>query len=447
MLKEIVKNLPQRPGVYLFKNADDEVIYVGKAKNLKARVGSYFQKGIDSGSKTRALVQNLSRIDFIEVVSEIEALVLEAHLIQKYNPRYNIVLKDDKSFLYIEIRKRYVEKDGQKVNIPVLRVSRKSDLEDDSDFFGPFPSSSSTRFVLRALRRYFPYRDCSNSKFSKYSKMGRPCLYGKINLCPAPCIDGISVEEYMQHIFSIKDFLEGKSSEIISSLEDKMKASAGNKDYEQAAVYRDMIDKFSYIRKKRVPANLYSQNPNLREDIASKSLKEIKDMLPILEEIPKRIECYDISDLSGEDSVGSMVVAEEGKIERSQYKKFKIKSIEGPDDFAKMAEVLERRLRHLQENSQNWKKPDLIVLDGGRGQISAVLDVFKKLNIEQIPLIGLAKKEEKIIYKDKERFKEISLEEKGNPSEGLKLLIRLRDEAHRFAQAYHHKLRIKDLLE
>ncbi len=445
MLKSKIKNLPQRPGVYIFKNEEGDVIYIGKAKNLKARVGSYFHKSLDKGSKTQILVDNIHEIEIIEVISEIEALILEASLIQKHQPRYNILLKDDKSFLYIEICDDFVEIDGKEVNLPTVKVSRKSDLKEESRYFGPFPSSRSTRFVFRALRRHFPYRDCSKNKFNRYKKLDRPCLYGKIKLCPAPCVSAVTPKEYRKSISAISAFLEGEASLVMEDLERKMEKYSREQDYERAADYRDRLEKFKYIRKKKVPAYLYTQNPSLSEDIAQEALQELKELLPMLKDKPHRIECYDISDLSGKDAVGSMTVAINGKLERSKYRRFKIKSVKGADDFAKMAEVLERRTARMKENSLGWEKPDMIVLDGGKGQLSSVREVFDKFEVNDIPIIGLAKKEEEIVYFWDGSYRKIALQESFD--QGLNLLIKLRDEAHRFAQAYHHKLRLKSLLE
>lgn len=442
-LKHKVKTFPQRPGVYIFKDARGRVLYVGKAKNLRSRAGSYFRETLDPDSKTYALVQSAKDIEFIEVSSEIEALVLEAHLIQKYNPHYNIVLKDDKSFLYIEILNEKVPINGRNVNIPRLKASRKGDLKKDSMVFGPFPSSYATRFVLRTLRRYFPHRDCGENKFNRYSKIGRPCLYGKINLCPAPCIGAISQIGYNKRISHIIQFLEGKSSELVSYLELKMQEASEARDFEQAAEYRDMLKNFRYVRDRQVPAHLYVQNPNLIEDLASKALSRLENEIPILNVPPKRIECFDISDLSGKNSVGAMVVARDGKVERSFYRRFKIKSVKGVDDFAKMAEVLRRRLLRLQKGDKGWEKPDLIVLDGGRGQLSAVFAVMDELQIDNIPVVGLAKKEETVVYYKDGKYEDLRI---SVDDAGLNLLIRLRDEAHRFAQDYHHRLRIKNLL-
>ncbi|MBD3366213.1 hypothetical protein GF360_02590 [candidate division WWE3 bacterium] len=456
-----LQNLPQRPGVYLFKDAKGDIIYIGKAKNLKARVGSYFHKSAELGPKTKALVEHIADLESIEVTSEIEALILEAHLIQKHQPRYNIVLKDDKSFLYIEFRDSFVDVANEAAekksrNFPVLKASRKSDLNENSLSFGPFPNSSATRFVLRALRRYFPYRDCSKSKFNRYAKLKRPCLYGKIDLCPAPCVSQGGRKNYAKNLANIKSFLEGQSSSIVSEVELKMQEASARQDYEQAAIYRDIAGKFKYIRKKKIPATLFSQNPNLNDDLALQALEELQRDLPLLDELPKRIECYDISDLIGTDSVGSMVVAKDGKLVPSLYRRFKIKEVEGADDFAKMAEVLTRRLKKLKSDKvkEGWGAPDLIVLDGGKGQISAVMEVFEDLSLPKIPLVGLAKKEEKLYYLNESgKFIELDLtqdlEASGYDSQhkGHNLLVRLRDEAHRFAQAYHHKLRLKRLLE
>ncbi len=461
---DVIKGLSKSPGIYKFLSSAGEVLYVGKAKNLRTRVGSYFKTKLDARSKTCALVQNISDIDYIEVFSEIEALILEARLIKEYSPHYNIVLKDDKSFLYIEIIDEFFKIDGVKVNFPRVKVSRKPDLAKSSLRFGPFPSSKATKFVLRSLRKHFLFRDCSKSKYNSHTLLKRPCLYGDIGLCTAPCVGAISSENYFVNISHLCKFLSGQSEEILLDLQSKMEVTSRNQDYENAVKYRDLIQDFNYVREMRIPAELYEQNPDLKEDLAEKSLELLLETLPVLSVPPKRIECYDISELSGTDSVGSMVVAIDGNLVSSLYRRFKIRLVDvddwverrgrgriisTKDDSAKLAEVLERRFARMKKEIANnggvmgWEKPDLVVLDGGRPQIRAGLKVLKAMDVLDVPLIGLAKKEETIVYYYQGKFSERKLKKS---NEGLQLLIRLRDEAHRFAQDYHHRLRVKELL-
>lgn len=432
-LKEKVKVLPTRPGVYKFKNSKKEIIYIGKAKNLKSRVGSYFQKNIDPVTKTAALISKIASIEIIETQSELEALILEAELIKRYKPKYNIVLKDDRSHLYIVIRPQKVEVDNKKTNIPIVLALRQTDLLKNDITFGPYPDTTTTRYVVNTIRKVFAYRDCSVSKFNRYKKQKDPCLYGQIGLCQAPCVKKVSPNEYRRDIKKIQRLLQGESNTLLKSLARQMKQAAKEKNFEKAAFLRDKIKKFEYIRHKSYKAQKYIDNPYLVNDLRQKALQELKKNIPILKTAPQRIECYDISNISGTDAVGSMVVATGGNITKSEYRKFKIKRKNLPDDFAMMAEVLSRRLKN------NWELPDLIVVDGGKGQVSSVNEILK-LSEMMIPLVGLAKKFETIVFLQSGIFKEVVLTK---DNEGLKLLQRLRDESHRFAQNYHHKLRLK----
>jgi len=443
LLKTQIQNLPHSPGIYKFKNVQNKIIYIGKAKNLKHRVGSYFSSVVEPNSKTGQLVAQIHSVEVIEVKSEVEALILEAYLIGKHKPFYNIVLKDDKSFLYIEILQEKVKIDGKETLLPRVKVSRKGDIIKSSVVFGPFPNSSATRFVLRNIRRHFPYRDCSLSKFNLHNKMGKPCLYGDLGLCSAPCSKNITPAKYRGQISKIKDFLNGKSSKIISSLEKKMLIASKNQQYEEAGKLRDRLRNFNYVREKRIPANLYVEKPDLLQDLQQKSLTQLRDAIPILKEIPTRIECFDIANLGMDAVVGSMVVSLDGKLQRGLYRRFKIKTPGLKDDFARLAEVLYRRLRRGLLAEKDWEFPSLLVLDGGIPQLSVVMQVLKKMNLNYIPVIGIAKREEKLIYFDGGRFEEISLPKQ---SEALQLIIRMRDEAHRFAQDYHHSLRLRDIL-
>ncbi len=430
-----VKSLPLVPGIYKFKNKKGEIIYVGKAKSLRNRVKSYFLNKLDVGSKTYALVQRINDIEFIEVLSELEALILEAELIKKYRPKYNIALKDDKSYLYIVIRREKLKFADKNVFIPKILTARSTDLQKNDTVFGPYADTSTARYIVKILRKLIPFRDCSAGKFNRYQKLGKPCLFGHIGLCSAPCIQNISQQAYNHDILKIKKILSGKSVSLVNSLKQEMIKASKNQQYERAGQIRDTVQKFEYISHTYKAADKYIENPYLVDDLVSKSLEELKQHIPSLTKIPNRIECYDISNISGKEAVGSMVVATDGRVDPSEYRKFKIKMPEEPNDFGMMREVLSRRL------DNDWPIPDLIVLDGGKGQISAVMAEFNKLDVH-IPLVGLAKRFETIVYYSDGEFVEKVLP---RTNDGLKLLQRLRDEAHRFAQKYHHQLRLKKI--
>lgn len=445
-LAEKLKNLPNRPGVYIYKNVEGKVIYVGKAKNLNNRVGSYFHVTLSPESKTGALVARINDIELIEVESEFDALILEAELIKKYRPKYNVIQKDDKTYLYIVIRTELVKINSHKLNIQKIVTARKTELLPKDIKFGPFPDGTTVKFVVRTLRKLFPYRDCSVSKFTNYYNKKKPCLYGQLHLCPAPCVNNTANElvEYKKSISNIKKVLSGGSFGLLKELNAKMAQLSKTNEYEQAAVYRDIISKYNYVRQRYKLPEVYMENPTFIDDVATQSLKDLVAKLPILKKKPLRIECYDISNISGIEAVGSMVVAEGGKITKREYKRFKIKSKHSPDDFEMIYEVLTRRLGHYPKpgnKKSTWPVPDLLVIDGGKGQVSAASEAMKNLDLE-IPIVGLAKKEETLVYKNANDFIELKFN-KQDP--GLNLLIRLRDESHRFAQDYHHKLRAKAL--
>lgn len=454
-LNEKVNALPRVPGVYLYKDSKGKVIYVGKAKNLRNRVKSYFIDNLETWSKTKSLVSHIHDIDYIEVLSELEALILEAELIKKYRPKYNISLKDDKSYIYIIIRNEKINFSGKKLSVPKIVTARKPDTlgSDVSAVFGPYPESQTAKYILRTVRKIFPFRDCSFTKFNRYSKLKKPCLYGYIGLCQAPCTENITLKQYKREILRVKELLAGKGHLLTDSLKREMNASSKNQEYEKAAEYRDILNKLEYIRQHQTNAQEYLENPYLVDDIISASLNELVKNVPILKKIPNRIECYDISNVSGKEAVGSMVVAINGRIQNREYKRFKIRLKDKPDDFEMMREMLRRRLKrkHAPKGKTNaiaktvgekkWESPDLIVVDGGKGQVSAALNVLKELDLN-IKVIGLAKRFETIVYFGNNNFTEINLDRQ---NEGLKLLQRLRDEAHQFAQKYHHFLRLKKL--
>ncbi len=439
-LKTKVKSLPSVPGVYKFKDEYGEIIYIGKAKSLKHRVKSYFVLNLDKNSKTYQLVQHIHDLEYIEVFSELEALILEASLIKKHLPKYNILLKDDKSYIYIVIDKGNVTKDGKTISIPRVLLARERDLLSGSTFYGPFTSAEAAKSLHKTLRKVFPFRDCDVPKFEKYRKAGRPCLYGFIGLCPAPCVN-TGLTSCKNNVAKIKKILNVWTNALISDLTRQMTAFSKSEDFENAGLVRDLLKKFTYAKETfRVPQS-YIDNPYLVQDIMEQSLSALVDAVPILKSVPRVIECYDISNLSGKEAVGSLVCAVDGRITKAKYKKFRIKLKSTPDDFSMLSEVLTRRLSKGIEGIPNWELPDLLLIDGGKGQVSVILAVLKKLDIS-IPVIGLAKKEELLIYHDGSTFVEVLLDRR---NEGLKLAQRLRDEAHRFARAYHHKLRVKSI--
>ena len=446
-IDEKFKKLPHRPGVYKFLDTQGQVIYVGKAKFLASRVGQYFQKNLRDG-KTKQLVENIVDLETIEVFSELEALILEAELIKNFRPKYNINLKDDKSYLYIVIRPEGVFKK--------VLTARRSDVLPKDMAFGPFPDSQTAKYIVRVMRRIFPFRDCSEAKFVKYQKLGSPCLFGHIKLCPAPCVHAQAKQAYTQNIRRLSQFLQGKQKHIADDLRRKMSHYAKNQQYEQAHEVHQTLKRIDYIQQNFRAPREFMENPYLVDDISEAALNQLVDALPGLKNPPKRIECYDVANISGKDAAVSMVVAVDGRLDKREYKKFKIKLKDTPDDLFMLREALTRRFLHeVRDDLVSWGLPDLVMVDGGKGQVSVAEDVLDKLGLE-IPVIGLAKKEELIIYshseKEKSRceghspeaiYKELRLDKS---SEALKLLQRLRDESHRFARVYHHYLRSRESL-
>lgn len=442
-----VENLPQTPGSYIFKDSTGKVIYVGKAKNLKARVKSYFSVNIPSDFKTAELVRRINDLEFIKVDSEFEAIILEAELIKKYKPKYNIVLKDDRSKIYIVIRNDLITLSEKKYKLPKVITARKPDLKETDIVFGPYPNNVVVRNILTTSRKIFPFRDCNYSKFSKYKKIRSPCLYGHMGICSSPCLakEASDLSDYKKSISGLKKILSGNVTGLIRDINKKMQTYSKNENYEEAVVCRDLLDKFYFVQKTFREAEEYINNPYLVDDISKKSLEEIKDFLPVLKNLPRRVECYDISNISGKEAVGSMVVSINGTIDKSEYKRFRIKFKKTPDDFGMLYEVLYRRLKRELPGSdmKSWGVPDLIVVDGGKPQVSSASDVLRDLEI-LVPVVGIAKKYETLVYKEGKDFIEKTFPK---DSLGMKLIIKLRDESHRFAQSYHHLLRKKSLLE
>lgn len=404
--------MPQSPGIYIFKDKNNQIIYIGKSKNLKNRVSSYFKTPLKLGPKTSILVNQIKDISFIKVESEIEALLLEASLIKKHQPKYNIDLKDGKSYPYIKITK--------KEEFPRVILSRQM-LKDGSLYFGPFPDSGKVRFILRWLRKIIPYCSCKNHPKS--------CLYYHLGLCPHPSYETDKIG-YQKNIRKIIDFLSGRKSKIIKDLNKEMNQYSKTLDFEKAAKVKKQIETIEFITSQRVLSQEYIENPNLIEDKRNEELFDLQKVLNLRVK-PEIIECYDISNTSGKEATGSLVTFLNGEPEKSKYKKFKIKTINTPDDYAMLKEVFVRRFNN------NWPLPDLFVVDGGKGQFEILQNILNKRNLK-IPVIGLAKRFEEI-YSQKDGKLQVTSLSLSLPS--IKLLQRLRDEAHRFAKFYHIKLR------
>lgn len=404
--------LPHKSGVYIFKNSQGRVLYVGKAIDLYHRVASYFSNSRLTGGniKLTSLVEEIASLETIIVESELEALILEANLIKKYLPVFNVRLTDGKDYLYIAISKEA---------FPKIITARKKDLKSLKKYFGPFPSARTARDTLKLLRRVFPW--CSGGR------RGRACFYYHLNLCPGACVGLISQQEYSKIINRFSKFMEGKKRELVEELADDMKKASDNQAYEKAAKLKKMIDGINYLTQTN-RTSLYLENPNFLEQETSLALNQLQKDLK-LDKIPQRIEGYDISNISGKDATGSLVVLTNGDIDKSQYRKFKIHISGRPNDVGMHKEMMRRRLKHLE-----WPLPDLIIVDGGRGQARAV-----QLTIDNgqltIPVFGLAKRMEWLYppHGDVIRLPRKSL--------SLKLLQKIRDESHRFALSYHRKLR------
>ncbi|MEA2020105.1 MAG: excinuclease ABC subunit UvrC [Patescibacteria group bacterium] len=443
-MQEKIKSLPKTPGVYLFRDKTGKALYVGKAVDLRNRVQSYFQESAKLGSKTQLMVSQIGKIEHFETESEFTALLLEADLIKHLKPKYNQRFKDDKSYPLIEITKE---------KYPRVRITRKK--RENAEYFGPYPHGN-IRKVLKLLRKPFPFRDCSNRKFTRYKKRGRGCLFADMDLCSAPCAEEmITEEEYRNSLTSLKNFLRGKGNSVIRNLEKEMKKLSREKNFKEAAKVRDQLDNLRYIRCGFRTATTEELDINLTEDRQRNEMKSLKSALG-MENLPQRIEAYDISNIQGKQATGSMVVFENARPKKSHYRKFKIRSREEPDDVGMMQEVLERRFSRINNRKKAKDKsfqsvPDLILIDGGKGQLNAALEVLehKELNI---PAASIAKKEEEVYFSG-----DLSFDNKcgsfiiegpitlSRNSPALKLLQRVRDESHRFALAYHRKLRSKNL--
>ena len=549
-VKEKIDHLPNDPGVYLFKDEKGTILYVGKAGNIKHRVGSYFQRTEGKDAKTLSLLERAADIDTIVTDTEKEAFILENNLIKEYRPRYNIRLRDDKTYPLLKL--------SMEADFPTLCIVRRA-KKDGSLYFGPYPSATSLRETLKLIRRLFPIRTCLDTKFSHRL---RPCINYEMDRCPGPCCGKIDSAQYREIVQQVKMFLEGKDKDLVERLKKRMEKESEQLRFEGAAKIRDQIRHIEHVLEKQkivssdfvdqdvigfhrqdqtiilhplfvragkllggkgftfsshglpeeevlstflyqyyregkfIPKKILIPKPIPDPSLIEQRLTELKgekvqilipergdkkhllgmacenaenyllteagmekDQERLLEDlkeslhlrkIPRRIEGFDISNIQGKNAVGSMVVFENGKAAKDRYRHFKIRTIEGADDYGMMYEVLLRRYKKALEGKD---LPDLVLLDGGRGQLNVAQEVFKELQMKEVDLISLAKEktlgglhsnrfrktEEKIFHP---QFKEpLGL---GRHSALLHFLDRIRDEAHRFAVTYHKKLRGKE---
>jgi len=418
-ITEQLRTLPHQPGVYLMKNAYGTVLYVGKAKVLANRVRSYFQAGTDLSEAKQIMVRQVSTIDFIPVATETDALVLEDQLIKDYQPRFNILAKDDKSFLYIHITAE---------DFPRVLAVRRPDLRQPGIYYGPYPFAKNLRDVLKLLHMIFPFRTC-------VTLPQRACLEYYIGNCTAPCISKISQAEYRSMIDQVIQFFEGKSLDLTDKLEVEMNQAAEQQHFEQAARARNQLQAIKRLAQLRKTPQHYLASQIARKAInPQQGLVELATALQ-LSQPPHRVEVYDISHQQGRHIVGSMIVFIDGLPDKREYRRFKIKTVLGgqSDDFKSLREVVTRRLK------RNWPLPDLAIMDGGKGQLSAVAQLWELAGVR---VVSLAKKREELFSPNNPVPVTLPI-----GSQGLFIVQRMRDEAHRFAITYYRLLHNKTMRE
>ncbi len=421
-LKEKLESVPDKPGVYLYKDSRGQVIYVGKALSLRKRVFSYFQPGRPLDAKLSRLVQDIRDIEWIVTGSEAEALLVESGMIKEDQPKYNAFLKDDKSYPYLK-----VTADEKFPRLFIGRGPHKPGTQE----IGPFTNATLLKQAFNAIRRVIQFRTCRVMP-------KRACLDYHLRLCSAPCEGKISEQEYRENLSKVFRLMEGKKEEVIHDLQVRMKEASVQRRYEEAAKFRDQIDGLIQLQVRR------------RQFVPAQSLAELQSVLR-LPALPRRIEGFDISNIYGKEAVGSMVTFADGKPFKDGYKRFKIKTVSGIDDYAMMKEVVRRRYEKMGRGAggrrqgaggrgQKEPLPDLVVIDGGKGHLAAAVGVLKELKLN-LPAVGIAKE-----------FEELFLPGRSEPillppqSKALQVIQRVRDEAHRFAIGYHRLLRGKKAL-
>jgi excinuclease ABC subunit C len=416
-LKEKLKSLPAKPGVYLFKDKNGVVIYVGKAKSLRKRVSSYFKPNSDI--KTGILLDRLYDIDYIVAGSELDALILEDELVKKYKPRYNVALRDDKAYPFLKLT---VNEEW-----PRLFLARRKE-KDGAVYFGRYQGGM-VRAVTRLIKKLFPIRWCRETPLKKREQ---PCLYYHIGSCAGPCVGNISKEDYRSLVQGIALLLQGKMDRAMEKLKSEMEKAAACQDFERARYFRDSLKLLEKMIEGKADLTKAPSPRGLAE--LTELQKELKLPGP-----PMRIEAFDISNIQGSNIVGSMVVFLGGLPLKNDYRRFRVRSVEGkPNDAQAVYEVVKRR--YTKSLAGKMELPDLVMVDGGAAQVGSGRKALEEARLPGMPLIGLAKREEEIYLPGKRETVRLS-----RHSPGLQLLQRIRDEAHRFAVLYHRERRKKSL--
>ncbi len=426
LVRERLKTLPNRPGCYLMRDRRGIIIYVGKAKNLRKRVMSYFRPGANHAPKVRSMVDTVYDFEFMTVKNEAEALLTEASLIKKYKPRFNILMRDDKRYLALK-----ANCDDEWPRFSCVRIVR----DDGARYFGPFPSSTVVRTAKDFVEKRFGIRECA--AIAPCEEDHRHCLADVIRHCAAPCIGKTSREEYLERFEEACAFLSGHRPDVLSEIDDKMRNAAKDGNFEQAAGFRDTL----FALRQMTKNHFVRRSPEVTKEDAIAGIRELAKAIGLEREL-RTIECVDISNLFGTNNVASLVVARDGLPDRRYYRHFKIKTVEGADDPRSMAEVVTRRYGEQSTLLGNSPQADLFICDGGITQLRAARAAFRRIGVTDIPTIGLAKRQEEIVLDDGRESLLLPRD-----SQALMVITRLRDEAHRFAITYHRSLREKTIRE
>jgi len=432
-IRQRIKTFPTGPGLYFMKDPKDKVLYIGKAKSLRSRVTSYFQKtsdlAVSRGPKIIEMLGKVKTVDFLETETEVDALLAEARLIKDIRPPYNTDLVDDKTFPYLEIT--------TSDDFPAVYITRKPRSK-GSRLFGPFAGAKDLRQVLVILQKIFKFRTCKLDITEKdpKRKFFRPCLLYSIKQCTAPCAAKIGKAEYKRIISDLVKFLRSKRATILRQLKKQMAEASRKMEYEKAVVLRDRIRLIERIDRRGSPEQ--DVQPEVFAADPTEALEKLQSLLQTHQPV-RIIEGIDVAHISGSESVGSLVKFIDGRPFKSGYRRFKIKSVKGVDDYAMIAEVVKRRYKYALVGEELW--PDLILIDGGLGHLHAAQNALRQMKAPALKIAAIAKKQELIYLQTSSKPLKLP-----SHSPVLKLLQYIRDEAHRFAQHYHHILRNKKLL-
>ncbi len=431
-IRERIKTFPAGPGLYFMKSSADKVLYIGKAKNLRSRVASYFQQSSDladsRGPKITEMLNKIQTVDFLETKNEVEAMLQEARLIKDIHPPYNTDLADDKTFPYLEITAD---------DFPGVYITRKP--RQSSRLFGPFAGAKDLRAVFVELQKIFKFRSCSLNITADdpKQKFFRPCLLYNIKQCTAPCAAKITKSEYKKTISDLVKFLKSKRSTILRQLKTQMAKTAQTLEYEKAAMFRDRIRLIERLDRRGTPDE--NVQPEVFAVEPTQALEQLQKILQSTQPV-RIIEGIDVANIAGSESVGSLVKFIDGRPFKTGYRRFKIKTVEGIDDYAMIAEVVKRRYKYALAGEELW--PDLVLIDGGLGHLHAAQTALKEMNAPIPKIAAIAKKQEELFLQTGPKPLKLP-----KTSPALKLLQYVRDEAHRFAQHYHHILRRKKMFD